>query len=136
MGLKEISIIAETKQFLLGNIYEQVYLIRKADDLITELGAIYGDAQCGLIDQNGNWCIAAGESVLIWRNGKTITLNDENLRGVTRMRKADDDTIYLLTDPWSENSAIWKLDIKSFKSIKISDFNSLKDKPYTDTFEW
>ncbi|MEL1246393.1 hypothetical protein AAEO56_19120 [Flavobacterium sp. DGU11] len=136
MNLDDIHILAETQNLVVGHIYERAYIIRKDSNLIEEIGSLYGDTQCGLIDVNDNWCIVAGDSVLIWMQGKTTHLTNPNLRWVTKMRQADNKTIQLLTDPWSDNPAIWKLDVYTLKTSKISEFNHMKNQPYTDRFEW
>ncbi len=52
------------------------------------------------------------------------------------LRRTGENEVYLLTDPWRENAAIWRLDIFTEEKIKIRDFPDYLMEEYTDKVEW
>ncbi|MGD1837575.1 MAG: hypothetical protein ACPKPY_05905 [Nitrososphaeraceae archaeon] len=44
--------------------------------------------------------------------------------------------IEILTDPWSEKSAIWEFDIDSLEFVKIRDFIKYQKTEFTNKIEW
>jgi len=129
--------IDETDLFKLINIYEDTYLIDKQTKNKIFLGDFYGDPECGLISRNNDFCIVGGvDKCILYKDGKIITLLDEKLIPTHDIRQIHSSILLILTDPWSEKSAIWKLDIESMNITKQKDFTDYYDKEYTKNIIW
>ncbi|WP_128331556.1 hypothetical protein [Apibacter sp. HY039] len=123
-------------QWYLGHEFEDIYLVNLITLKSIELGSMYGDPTCGIIDKNDQWCIAGGEYIVIWYNQKISFITDEILKDTHAIRQIGSLKVEILTDPWSENCAIWELDIKSDTIRKLKDFNYYNDKEYTENVIW
>jgi hypothetical protein len=129
--------LCETDKLFLGNEYETAVLIEKSTGEATELGSFYGDPKCGIIDTESKWCIVGGsEGLVVWYQGTIIEINDDELHWSYALRQIDFKTVQVLTDPWSEKSAIWELDLHTLEYRKIRDFDDYKDKLYTENVVW
>ncbi|WP_417351281.1 hypothetical protein [Flavobacterium alkalisoli] len=126
----------KTTKLELKYLYETVYLSFLAKGKTVRLGDIYGDALCGIISDDDDWAIAAGNSLIIWTPEKTETIEDTQLINVFAMRIVGKDTVNLLTDPWSDKAAVWEFNPISKTLLKLYDFPNYINKPYTDTIEW
>lgn len=131
-----MQILDETDKYLVGHIAEDAYLIDKINQAEIVHDEFYGNPSCGLISRNNDWAILAGEHITIWTNGKTTKIENNDLRWVYALRTNDQKTVSILTDPWSEKSAIWLLDITTLHLKKVRDFNEYKDKKHTDEVVW
>lgn len=63
------TILAESNNFLITNIFETTYLIKKhqcnSKNRII-IGTFYGDPQTAIIDKEEKWCAIAGEGLIIY----------------------------------------------------------------------
>lgn len=130
-----LRVLDETKHLLLGNEFEYAYLINKRNSKVTALGDFYGDPSVGLISSNEDWCLVCGDSSVVWRKDGTITeINDKVLSWVIKVRQISDSAIELLIDPWSENGAVWQLDVVTLQKRKLRDFRWTGESE--DEFVW
>jgi hypothetical protein len=129
-------ILDETDKYFIGHIYEDAYLIDKrlGEELVHD--DFYSDPSCGLISKNNDWAIIAGEHLTIWRYGKTVRMDNQDLRWIHSIRTHDQKTVELLIDPWSPHAAIWILDVTKLQFRKLRDFEDYKEKEYTDEVVW
>jgi hypothetical protein len=130
------TILDETSKFVLGHIFEEVYLFDKETNGRYELGSIYGDPSCGLIDQDNKWCIIGGSTLIIWTPKETNEVKVDELYGACKLRRINQDKVQVLIDPWSDNSAIWELNIMDKSYFKICEFKNYRNKEYTEQIEW
>lgn len=127
--------IAETALYILYSEFEDAFLIDKNTQKELFRTSFYGDASCGLIAQQ-EWVVVAGDNLVIWINDKLTAINDDELKWIAEIRQIGDYEVEILTDPWSENSAIWKFDIKKKTKVKVSDFYDYKNKKHTEDIKW
>lgn len=129
--------IDETDLYVLFKEFDEVSLFEK--DTNKELWRIhfYGEATCGFISLAGNdWIIIGGEKLILWNNGIFETISDENLKWIHEIRQISEIEVEILTDPWSENSAIWTFNVNDKTTTKIKEFNEYKLKEYTENVVW
>ena len=126
----------ETNQLILESEFEHVHLKDKSTQRILFEDDFYGEAQCGVIDPNTQWAIVGGEYLSIWTPKTIKRIEDDRLKWIIDARIKDDATIELLTDPWSEESAIWELNVNTFEFKKIREFHDYKEKVYTENVIW
>lgn len=130
-------IIDETDLFKLYSIYENTYLLDKQTKSEMFLGEFYGDPSCGLISKNNDYCIIGGlEKCVLFKNEVVTILNDGQLNPTFDIKQVNEQTLLILTNPWSENSAIWKLNIETLIITKIRDFLDYLDREYTESVIW
>ena len=129
-------ILDETSKYLLGHIFEETYLFDKETNERYVLGSIYGDPSCGLIDQDNKWCIIGGSTLIIWTPKETIELKVDELFWACKLRQINQNDVQVLIDPWSDNSAIWQLNIMDKSYLKICEFKNYRNKEYTEQIEW
>jgi len=128
-------VLYETDQLILGHEFEYAYLIWKKGKKEIYMGGFYGDPSCGLISENNDWCLVAGDTSVVWRNDGTILpIEDNDLRWIIQLRQTAPYEAELLIDPYSEKAAVWKLDIKTLKFDRLRDFKI--DGEYSDKFDW
>lgn len=132
----DMRILDETDKYFIGHIFEDAYLIEKRNGEEIVHDDFYGDPSCGLISRSNDWAIIAGEHMTIWTKAKTRKIEDGDLRWIYDLRTSDDKTVEILTDPWSDKSAIWTLDMVTLQFKKISDFDDYKEKERTDEIVW
>lgn len=128
--------IAENDKYIIGSMWEKVYLINKLSNKEEYISDFYGDCTCGTISKNSDWCVVAGDIIAVWKNQSVTMIDKDELKWVHDIRQVDDHRVKILIDPWSENSAIWILDIRDFCMNKKSDFNYYRDEPFTDIVDW
>lgn len=139
---KNFRILFENSVMLVGNLVENSYCINK---LTKEEFAIFqfeNDPTCALVAKSNDWCLIGGD-ILVLRTWIDNTLrligNIEQIFGLKRISK---NKVQILTDPWSENSAIWQLTINleklsnPTKLEKVRDFKEYIDKPYCENLSW
>lgn len=129
-------ILNETNKYVLGHIFEDIYLIDKETNEKYELGNMYGDPSCGLIDQDNNWCIIGGSTLIIWTAKETTELKVDELYWACRIRQINQKSVQILIDPWADNSTIWELNIVDKSHSKICEFKNYHNKEYTEQIEW
>ena len=129
-------VLDETDELIVGHLYDDGCIIRKTtgEELLYE--AFYGDPECGLISKDNKWAIVAGHHIAIWRNGKVSRIKEDSVKDVHDMRAKDESLVELLTDPWSDHSAIWILDMESLTLKKVRDFLEYQGSPNRDEVEW
>jgi len=128
--------IDETDLYVLFKEFEDVFLFEKDTNKELWRTSFYGEATCGLISLTTDWIVVGGNHMALWENRKLEIINDENLKWIFDIRQVGDYEIEILTDPWSENSAIWKFNILNKSKIKIRNFEEYKKKEYTDNVKW
>jgi len=128
--------IDETDLYVLFKEYEDVFLFEKDSNRELWRTSIYGEATCGLIGLSNEWLIAGGEKIILWKNEKLTELEDEDLKFTHSMRQTGENEVEILTDPWSDHSAIWKFNIITESKLKIRDFNEYIGKVYTENVIW
>jgi hypothetical protein len=116
-------ILHETDKFILGYVFEDAYLINKKNNKEIYLGAFYGDPACGLISKNNDWCLVCGDTTTTWKkDGNIYNIDDKEIMWVVEVRQTSICEVELLVDPWSEEGAIWKLNIDTLEKHKIKNF--------------
>src|SRR6185503_9539861 len=126
----------ENHSFLMGHLFEMIYLINKKRKKQICLGGLYGDPACGIVSSNSKWCMVGGSEIIIWKEGGAINfISDKPLNWVQDSRQAGPFEVELLIDPWSDQAAIWYLNIDTLERCKIRPLE-----PYTceryDNVEW
>ena len=113
----------ETDRFILGYVFEDAYLINKKNAKEIYLGDFYGDPTCGLISEENNWCVAAGERLSIWKEGGNISIiKDDNLYWACQIRQTAPYEVELLIDAsWSDKGSVWSFNINTFERHKLKD---------------
>lgn len=97
---------------------------------------MYGNASCGLVGLINEWAAIGGERLVIWFDNKLQEINDPKLIWIHDMRQVGDEEIEILTDPRLDNSAVWKLNLRTLAKRKIKNFEEHRDKPYQEKIEW
>jgi len=128
--------LSETDQYVLFKEYEEVFLFDKNNNTDLWLASFYGEADVGWLGLVNDWAIVGGEKLLIWKNNTAKFIEDPGLTWIHAIRQTGDDEVEILTDPWSEHPAIWKLNVMTEQREKIRDFNDYKDKAYTGVVIW
>lgn len=57
----DFKIIYKTEKYILGNVWENVYLYCKETGEVNDMPNFYGDPTCGVIYGDGDWCAAGGD---------------------------------------------------------------------------
>lgn len=131
-----MAILYETDKLILSNEYESACLKIKSTGEILLEEVFYGDPKCGLIDDQNNWAIIAGEHLTIWTSKLSKTINDENIKWVHSLRLKNAQAVEVLIDPWCENASIWEINLITLEIKKISDFDDYKNSEYVDKIIW
>lgn len=131
-----MNILDETPLLRLEHEYEHAQLVNKLDGLILFKDFFHGDPSCGLIAKDDTWAVVGGEHLSIWSQKKSLRITDEKLKWIYAMRLKNENIIEILTDPWSEQSAIWELNTNSFEFRKIRGFDTYKGQEYTEYVVW
>ncbi len=136
-----MNVLFETDKLKIEHEFENAYLIEKQSGKELLFDDFYGDPTCGLISLNNDWAIIAGEHLTIWRadkrkNKQIERIEHDELKWIHDVRLKSENTIEILTDPWSEKSAIWELNISLMKFVKIREFKKYQDSEYAETIEW
>lgn len=126
----------ETDKLKLENEFEATFLIDKKSGQTLMEDDFYGDPNCGLIDKDNKWAIVAGEHLTIWTPKKWTRINDEELKWIHSIRIKNSETVEILIDPWSDNSAIWEINTRTFDFKKIKNFEDYKDQEYSENVIW
>ena len=132
-----MKLITETTALRVEHEFEVARLIRKSNNQILIETEFYGDIQCGLIDTENQWAILAGEFMVFWTVKFQREYRSELFKDIYALRlSSNGETIDVLTDPWSDISAIWTLTIKDGELVKKTDFIDYKGKAHIDNVEW
>lgn len=126
----------ENDLYILFKEFEDVFLFEKDTNKELWRVSMQGEAQCGIIGLVEEWALAGGELLIVWRDDEPQILDDPELRWIHDLRQVGDYEVEILIDPWSSQSAIWRLDIKSLSKSKMRDFKDYEDKEYTEKVIW
>lgn len=130
----EYRIIAETDKLQLVHQHEKGFLLNKVNKLAYALGWFYGDPTYGIIDPQNQWAIIAGTDLFVlWSNGEVIPLSFNNIH---QMKLDNPAKVLILTDPWTEDSAIWSFDVQTRLFEKMKDFPEYREREYTKDIIW
>lgn len=130
--INDLKILDESPEYTLGHVDENIILVNKGEKKAICIGDMYGNPYCGLI--LNKVCIIGGDHILIWDNHQITKL--EMVSDIVQMRVKNDDMIEFLIDPWSKEASVWQLNLKNKIPYKISDFENLKNMPYTEEYTW
>ena len=136
-----MNVLFETDRLRIEHEFENAYLIEKSSGKELLFDDFYGDPKCGLISEKNDWAIIAGEHLTVWRKNekkkdKIVRIENDELKWIHDLRLKNEKTIEILTDPWSNNSAIWELDIEKMQYVKVSDFKKYQDSEGIEIIEW
>jgi myo-inositol-hexaphosphate 3-phosphohydrolase len=127
---------------LLGHVYEEAYCYNTITQEEIGIWRFQYEPTCGIIGKNNDWCLVGGE-ILILKTFLDRTVRPiGDLKNIHEMRLTDAYTVQILTDPWSEDAAIWQLELDSNRVApaislwKIKDFKDYLDKPYVENVTW
>ena len=126
----------ETDKLIIQHEFEYAYLCDKKSGMKLMYDDFYGDSACGLISHNNDWAIIAGEHLTLWINGHIKKVENEDLKWIHSVRAKGDYMVEILIDPWSDKSAIWELDLRTLKYIKLRDFSDYREKESCYTIVW
>ena len=81
---------------------------------------------------------SASHAFMKWKTDSNSIeiIDEESLRHIHSIRLKGDSEIEILTDPWSEDSAIWEYDLNQESLNRIRSFRDYLDSPYTDDVLW
>ena len=128
--------ICETSTLIIEHEYEMTQLRHKEIGKILLEDDFYGNPKVGLIDKHSQWAVVAGEHLTVWTPKTSKRFNSELIQWVHAIRLKGPNTIELLTDPWSENSAIWTLTLNTLSVQKVRNFADYFEKPDTEDLVW
>lgn len=135
-----MNVLFETDKLRIEHEFEDAYLIEKISGKELMHDEFYGDPKCGLISTNNDWAVVAGEHLTLWRANKkkkqVLRIDNEELKWIHDIRLKTENILEILTDPWSEKSAVWEFDINSTEFVKIREFKKYQDTEYTETIDW
>ncbi|WP_080057429.1 hypothetical protein [Spirosoma aerolatum] len=132
----------ENTVMVLGHCFENAYLFNKLTKEELGIFQFYGDPTCGLVGKNNDWCLVGGE-VLVIKGllNHTLWVVDD-LKDIYGLKMIDEYKTLVLTDPWTEGSAIWLLTI-DFSSLskplgvsKVRDFKDYFNQPFSEVVIW
>jgi len=132
----QLKVLDETDVYLVGYQYEDAYIIEKKNFREVVVEDFYGDPSCALISRNNDWIIIAGERLVIWKDNRLYEPAQEGFQWIHALRTHDQKTVEILTDPWTEHSAIWTLNTDTLALGKVRDFYDYRDKPWTEDVVW
>ena len=126
--------LSTTTELALAHLYEEGYLIQSGSKEAVSIGWFYGDPTCGIIDQNNKWAIMAGtHRFVLWNSG---TLYELLFNDAHDIRQQDDENLQILTDPWSEECAIWTFNVTNHQFNKVREFKDYTDQEHTNEVNW
>ncbi len=129
-------ILNDTSIFTLGHVFECVYLVNKETLEQDVLGELYGDPIWGLISNNSDWAIVGGQSLILWQEPNYIVhIEDPELVGSIKGRQTSPNELEILIDPWSDNSAVWLLNVDSLLIRKLATRDKLTSS-YSEDIDW
>jgi hypothetical protein len=75
-----------------------------------------------------------GQNLILWMNGKVFLIG--SLRNIYDMRQTDDDEAEILTDPWSDEAGIWRIDVKTMEVSFVRKFDDYKGQKFIEQIDW
>jgi len=131
-----MNILCETKNLILFNNYESTSLLLKPSKEILFKDEFYGDPQCGFIDKNEKWVLVASTILILWNLESMTKLEFDAIKNVYEIRLKSKEIIEVLTDPWSDESAVWELNLKTISVKRIRPFKDYQQSEYTENVVW
>jgi len=129
-------ILDNSSIFILGHVFECVYLVNKETLEQVVLGELYGDPAWGLISHNNDWAIVGGQSLILWNEPNSIIhIEDPEIVGSTKGRQTSAIELDILINPWSDNAAVWLLNVDSLLIRKLATRDKLTS-PYSEDIDW
>lgn len=126
----------------LGHVYEKAYAIDHTTEQITPIFEFDSPPTCGLIGPRNEWFLIGGTELILRTNIDSAIQPFGNLKDIHSLKLIDECTVLILTDPWSKESAIYKLSIllnsriRKMKLEKIRNFTTYQDQAYTENVKW
>lgn len=130
--------LAESQNYILGNIFEYGCIIDKRNEKQNHIGDSYGDPTFGLIDKNENWALLLGHNSYLWMPDKIKNLSKEFFvyedlfEWPFDAKQINDVEVEILDDPWSYNPCVFNLNIQTNVIKKVRTFKKL-DIPHEDS---
>jgi hypothetical protein len=132
----------ENTVMLVGHIFENAYCCNKLTNEEFPIFQFNNDPTCGIVGNNNDWCLIGGDVLILmtWIDHTIRVIGD--LKDIYGLKAVNPYSIKILTDPWSEHSSIWLLEInltnltRPTSLFKIKDFKEYIGKPYTETIIW
>ena len=121
-----------------GHIFESSYCYNKLTEEQFGVFEFDNDPTCALVGKNDDWCLIGGDVLVLrtWADNTLRVIGElENIYG---LKSIDEYTTQILTDPWTEESSIWQLEIDLTKLtrptslFKVKDFKEYLDKEYSE----
>ncbi len=102
-------VLAESLNLLVLHCYEYAYIYFKKAHEKAAIDYFCGDPECALISPDENWVLIGGEHLTLWKKGSITVL--KGICQIHSLKLVDETTVDILTDPWADDSAIWRIDI-------------------------
>ncbi|PWV56231.1 hypothetical protein [Chitinophaga sp. S165] len=112
---------------------ENAYLLHLETRDVTYLNWFYGNPTCGLISENEDWAVMAGDFELtVWYEGEhdeeeVITIDTDP---VFDMRQKDEETVELLVGILYLDAAVWELNIKTMQLRRTAHYTDYFNREY------
>lgn len=126
---------AADDQLVVGSLHESIYLLNRQTQQIELLDSFYGNPACAIIAQNHQWILMGGDHLSLY-DICSGHLSEIALPWVLAMRQTDTWKASILTDPWSEEAAVWEIDVQTKKLCKTRPFPDYIDQPYREDILW
>lgn len=131
------TILYETDRLKIEHEFENTWLVDKMTGKVLLEDDFYGEPDVALIDKNNKWAIVAKLHLSIWTDtGRTTSIQTKEFRWIHSLRVKTERIVEVLTDPYSEISAIWEFDIETFEIRKIRDFKKYQGEKYIEDIIW
>jgi hypothetical protein len=127
-------LLAESDTLVVFHEWEAAFILFKRTVEEIKIGEFYGDPCCAAIGPDEDWVLIGGDYLMLWKTGNIAEV--EGIRWAHDIRVTGRTTAEILTDPWSEESAVWKIDVAGERAEKLRDFKKYQEEPYTDDVEW
>lgn len=122
----------ESDTHILVNSDDNGYLLHLNKEDITYMNFFYGNPTCGLLSYDSQWAIMADSNqITVWNKDSVTKIA---FIGAFDLRQISDKSIYILVDPWFENSAIWKFNVDTHEFIFVCPFTDFKDSDFNDRY--
>lgn len=129
--------LSETDIHVLFKEQDEVFLFDKDANEEVWRVSFYGEATIGFLGLVNDWAIVVGDRLLIWKNHSELKfIEDPDLIWIHDIRQVEDDEVEILTDPWGEKPAIWRLNIQTEEKVKVRDFEDYIGKEYREFVVW
>ena len=117
---KDFHIIDQTDHFVLGGLWDSIYLIDKKTQNEIHLGDLDGVVDIGIISKDNSWAVTGREVVLLWRNGQTFTIDKKELACVESIKLIGDNLVELQVDTLNlnNNKSTWTLNTVTQELIR------------------